>query len=758
MDQRSEIKVVIVADTGDTQRKVEGLDRSISNLGQSAKATAAQARNLSYQMTDITVGLATGQSPLMVLLQQGGQLKDAYGGVLGALRAVAGGFAAMVTPASVAAVAVGSVGAAWYAGVQQSAAFQAALRTTGNAAGITEGQFDSLAKRVAEASGATISEARELSLALVASGQIGREGFDKVALGATLLQRATGKTAQDVAQDMVAMTRNVADWASKHNEQWHFATSAQIDHIRSLEQAGEKQRALSETLDLMTPHLKNQAENIGYIERGWRAVAREFDNYKNSVVSGLGNWGKPGTAESRLAAARQDLSWMQQGTFQNAGFGDQLAAMLSGNWKSKDTLLAEQQRKVRDLEIEERDGRVRAANRAQAIADDKLLGEQREQLRAITDRLNGSNSEYSKSLKTIQALAAANVITEEQRIDLLTRLAFEQGPKGDAKGPRDSKAKLDWHNVGDFVGPMFPSPTGPNIADELLKARERAPAELARLAEDLRQQTSALNISLISDDRKRGEAQIELDQSTLQARIDALAEGGRDISQAQAALNENILAQQAQLNEQLKPEWQRMVEAWRDVNSQMSSISREFQQGFVDSGRGAFQEFLRTGKVSMQSFENLVIESITKLVYDRYIANSFATLGANLFAYLSGGGASPASFLTPSTSTAGGGVDGFIPNPVAGYASGGFHRGGWRVVGERGRELEYTGPSRIFSNADTERMLSGGGPAAVIYQTINAGAGVNRAEFAAGLRIAKDAAVAEIEARVVRGNRLWSGG
>ena len=42
-----------------------------------------------------------------------------------------------------------------------------------------------------------------------------------------------------------------------------------------------------------------------------------------------------------------------------------------------------------------------------------------------------------------------------------------------------------------------------------------------------------------------------------------------------------------------------------------------------------------------------------------------------------------------------------------GFAGGGIHRGGWRMVGERGPELEYTPPSRIFSNADTNSILAG---------------------------------------------------
>lgn len=44
---------------------------------------------------------------------------------------------------------------------------------------------------------------------------------------------------------------------------------------------------------------------------------------------------------------------------------------------------------------------------------------------------------------------------------------------------------------------------------------------------------------------------------------------------------------------------------------------------------------------------------------------------------------------------------------VKGFASGGDHLGGFRIVGERGPELEATGPSRIFNADQTARILSG---------------------------------------------------
>ncbi|MYM81079.1 tape measure protein [Duganella sp. FT50W] len=46
---------------------------------------------------------------------------------------------------------------------------------------------------------------------------------------------------------------------------------------------------------------------------------------------------------------------------------------------------------------------------------------------------------------------------------------------------------------------------------------------------------------------------------------------------------------------------------------------------------------------------------------------------------------------------------------IPGFATGGLHLGGLRIVGENGPELEATGPSRIFNATQTASMLRGGG-------------------------------------------------
>ncbi|WP_204316010.1 phage tail length tape measure family protein, partial [Enterobacter hormaechei] len=59
----------------ETRNKLTGFRDDLKKTGQSAAQTAIAMRMKPAQMTEIVVGLSTGQSPFMVLMQQGGQLK-----------------------------------------------------------------------------------------------------------------------------------------------------------------------------------------------------------------------------------------------------------------------------------------------------------------------------------------------------------------------------------------------------------------------------------------------------------------------------------------------------------------------------------------------------------------------------------------------------------------------------------------------------------------------------------------------------------
>ncbi|HBT3237498.1 TPA: phage tail protein [Klebsiella aerogenes] len=109
----------------ETRNKLTGFRDDLKKTGQSSAQTAFAMRMIPAQMTDIVVGLSTGQSPFMVLMQQGGQLKDMFGGIIPAIKGVSTYVMGLVNPYTVAA---GAVGLLTYAVYQNRLEIEAATK------------------------------------------------------------------------------------------------------------------------------------------------------------------------------------------------------------------------------------------------------------------------------------------------------------------------------------------------------------------------------------------------------------------------------------------------------------------------------------------------------------------------------------------------------------------------------------------------------------------------------------------------------
>ncbi|MDP2808637.1 MAG: phage tail length tape measure family protein [Rhodocyclaceae bacterium] len=121
-DRQMNVSLSLRAEGGAaTAAEVEKVKTSLAGVGtaaeqagrkveQSSKQAAFAMHQLPMQMTDIVTGLASGQSPFMVLVQQGGQLKDMFGGIGPAITAVGGYVAGLVNPFTVAIAAAAALG------------------------------------------------------------------------------------------------------------------------------------------------------------------------------------------------------------------------------------------------------------------------------------------------------------------------------------------------------------------------------------------------------------------------------------------------------------------------------------------------------------------------------------------------------------------------------------------------------------------------------------------------------------------------
>ena len=365
--------------------------RQLDQYGQSARATAAALRQVPAQFTDIVTGLASGQNPLTVLLQQGGQLKDMFGGVGNAARALGGYVAGLVNPFSVAAAAAVGLAVAYEKAQEESRNFERALINTGNAAATSANELRDMAGRVAEATGGTRGAAAEALTEMAASGNVAAEMLEKVSAVAVGLERVGGAAIAETAEQFAALGRDPVEALKKLDQQSHFLTATVLEQVQALVEQGRSaeaaQVAQTAWADALAQRIPQLEEQLNVFQLAWRGLAKAAGDAwaaMQGAFTEATTAEKLRAAQERVAAgdtsARGDVAvWQAKLDAEKQGLAAQAAANIQrraelGWLKEGEQYRSKQQRmeaeiaKARevgaqarksDLEIEARIGQIR---------------------------------------------------------------------------------------------------------------------------------------------------------------------------------------------------------------------------------------------------------------------------------------------------------------------------------------------------------------------------------------------------------------
>ena len=258
------------------RKALERQTQEMQKAGLSTRAYAAAMRGVPAQITDIVVSLQGGQRPLTVLMQQGGQLKDMFGGVVPAAKALGASIVGLINPFTLAAAGgLAFVGAA-YKGAEQSEALRKALIVTGNSAGYTASQLQDSAHALGLLSGSTTGSAIEALTQAAQSGQLTGNQMLYAAQGAVQWSEATGVAIKDTLAHYDELAHDPVKALLKLNESMHFLTVSVYDQVKGLQEHGQSMqasdvamRAYTETLDTRS---KEATANLGYLEKAWNSV------------------------------------------------------------------------------------------------------------------------------------------------------------------------------------------------------------------------------------------------------------------------------------------------------------------------------------------------------------------------------------------------------------------------------------------------------------------------------------------------------
>lgn len=382
---------------GKTTTAFGNANRAMAANGQTLKQYQNNLRGIPAQFTDIVVSLQGGQKPLTVLLQQGGQLKDMFGGVAEAGKALGGYVLGLINPFTLAAAAAAALAFAYKQGSDETTAFSTALAMTGNTAGATSNQLSDLAQQISS-TGGTVGKAASVLAQLAASTRIPKEAFEQIAVAAIAFEKATGVAAEETVKNFEKIAKDPTAEILKLNESMNFLTASTYEQIKALQEQGNVTAAAQVANEAYEGGLERTAtsvqQNLGYVEKGWNAVKSAAKEAWDAAL----NIGRQDTLDSQLKALDDQLNQIANARKINANTkGDGVGNLTPIDSYRTDALEAQKtQLLVQKAEEDRRAAAKGAAQQAQqqALADQLDLDKLRKETQSNADKREKEIGDY----------------------------------------------------------------------------------------------------------------------------------------------------------------------------------------------------------------------------------------------------------------------------------------------------------------------------------------------------------------------------
>jgi hypothetical protein len=432
---------------------INGVKGGMGAATAATKGLSFEAKNLSFQLVDITQGVLMGQSAFMILAQQGGQVAQvigtSQGGLGGLMKELKASVLGLITPMrllGLGAVAVGAAGYALYSSWKSSAL---ALDDTARAAGTTIRVIREL-QSVAAGKGIKADQFlpdMERFAAQVYQARNGMGGLADVLRANSVPAAKDFEDALGKAANLIARAK---DDQTRLSLLQQMGLPATMEYVRFMQQGADGiRKARQEVVSFG-----------GAAEDEMIRKAREFDEAWNRAWANFGNWSQKATL--RAKSSIQDLlddstfkkfldAWSRVAAIQSGGVavrgGSEKA--LRGGVDLAIPLSYARGAQFQPLSVA---GVRNAIGLGEKDVVDPEIGKAKisRELQALS--LLGQTTTALESRRMIElqvAQAAANGVSiDSERVKVLTRLAEEQ-----ALGITQIKASADAQRLeADVIG------------------------------------------------------------------------------------------------------------------------------------------------------------------------------------------------------------------------------------------------------------------------------------------------------------------
>ncbi|OAJ91246.1 phage tail tape measure protein [Escherichia coli] len=629
----------------------QGLSRqalAAQKAGISVGQYKAAMRTLPAQFTDIATQLAGGQNPWLILLQQGGQVKDSFGGMIPMFRGLAGAISLPMVGVTSLAVATGALAYAWYQGDSTLSAFNKTLVLSGNQSGLTAERMLTLS-RAGQAAGLTFNQAGESLAALVSAGVRGGEQFDAINQSVARFASASGVEVDRVAEAFGKLTTDPTSGLMAMARQFRNVTAEQIAYVAQLQRSGDEAGALQAANDIATKGFDDQTrrlkENMGTLETWADKTGKAFKSMWDAIL----DIGRPESSADMLASAQKafdeaDKKWQwYQSRSQRRGKTSSFRANLQGAWDDRENARLGLAAATLQSDMEKA-GELAARDRAEREASQlKYTGEAQkayERLLSPLDKYTARQEELNRALRDGKILQADyNTLMASAKKDYESTLKKPSGVKVSAGERQEDRAHAALLALETELRTLEKHSGANEKISQQRRDLWKAESQYAVLKEAaMKRQLSGQEKSLLAHEKETLEYKRQLaelgDKVEYQKRLNELAQQAVRFEEQQSAKQAAISAKARGLTDrqaQRESEAQRLRDVYGDNPQALARVTGALKQTWADEDmlRGDWLAGLKSGwgewaESATDSFSQ--VKSVATQTFDGIAQNMAAML------------------------------------------------------------------------------------------------------------------------------------
>ncbi|WP_137517951.1 phage tail tape measure protein, partial [Escherichia coli] len=629
----------------------QGLSRqalAAQKAGMSVGQYKAAMRMLPMQFTDVATQLAGGQNPWLILLQQGGQVKDSFGGMIPMFRGLAGAISLPMVGVTSLAVVTGALAYAWYQGDSTLSAFNKTLVLSGNQSGLTAERMLTLS-RAGQAAGLTFNQAGESLAALVSAGVRGGEQFDAINQSVARFASASGVEVDKVAEAFGKLTTDPTSGLTAMARQFRNVTAEQIAYVAQLQRSGDEAGALQAANDAATKGFDEQTrrlkENMGTLETWADKTGKAFKSMWDAIL----DIGRPESSADMLASAQKafdeaDKKWQwYQSRSQRRGKTSSFRANLHGAWDDRENARLGLAAATLQSDMEKA-GELAARDRAEREASQlKYTGEAQkayERLQTPLDKYTARQKELNKALKDGKILQADyNTLMASAKKDYESTLKKPSGVKVSAGERQEDRAHAAMLALETELRTLEKHSGANEKISQQRRDLWKAESQYAVLKEAAtKRQLSGQEKSLLAHEKETLEYKRQLaelgDKVEHQKRLNELAQQAARFEEQQRAKQAAISAKARGLTDrqaQRESEAQRLRDVYGDNPQALARVTGALKQTWADEDmlRGDWLAGLKSGwgewaESATDSFSQ--VKSVATQTFDGIAQNMAAML------------------------------------------------------------------------------------------------------------------------------------